>query len=55
MLQGVVDAVRPLVAQGKSLDEAKEADPLAPFNETWGSGFVNPDLMLEIVYRDLAG
>jgi glyoxylase-like metal-dependent hydrolase (beta-lactamase superfamily II) len=53
MLQGVVDVVRPLVAQGKSLDEAREADPLAPFNETWGSGFVNPDLMLEIVYRDL--
>jgi len=54
MLQGVVDAVAPLVAQGKSPDEIKLADPLAPFNETWGGGFVNPDLMLAIVSRDLA-
>lgn len=54
MLAGVVAAVEPLVAQGEGLDEIKKADPLAPFNETWGSGFVNPDLMLEIVVGDLA-
>jgi glyoxylase-like metal-dependent hydrolase (beta-lactamase superfamily II) len=54
MLQGVVDAVAPLVAQGKSLDEIKRADPLAALDETWGSGFVSPDLMLSIVVRDLA-
>ncbi len=54
MLQGVVNAVAPLVAQGKSLDEIKRADPLAAFNETWGGGFVNPELMLAIVSRDLA-
>ncbi len=54
MLAGVVAAVEPLIAQGEGLDEIKKADPLAPFNETWGSGFVNPDLMLEIVVRDLA-
>jgi len=54
MLAGVVAAVEPLVAQGEGLDEIKKADPLAPFNESWGSGFVNPDLMLEIVVGDLA-
>ncbi len=54
MLAGVVAAVEPLVAQGEGLDEIKKADPLSPFNESWGSGFVNPDLMLEIVVRDLA-
>jgi glyoxylase-like metal-dependent hydrolase (beta-lactamase superfamily II) len=54
MLAGVVAAVEPLVAQGEGLDEIRKADPLAPFNESWGSGFVNPDLMLEIVVRDLA-
>jgi cyclase len=54
MLNGVIEAVAPLVAQGKSLDEIKQADPLAAFNETWGGEFVNPDLMLAIVSRDLA-
>jgi glyoxylase-like metal-dependent hydrolase (beta-lactamase superfamily II) len=54
MLQGVVDAVAPLVAQGKSLGEIKEADPLAPFDETWGSGFVDSEFMLAVVHRDLS-
>jgi glyoxylase-like metal-dependent hydrolase (beta-lactamase superfamily II) len=54
MLQGVVDAVAPLVAQGKSLEEIREADPLAPFDETWGSGFVDSEFMLAVVHRDLS-
>jgi glyoxylase-like metal-dependent hydrolase (beta-lactamase superfamily II) len=54
MLQGVVDAVSPLVAQGKSLDEVKTADPLAAFDETWGQGFMKPEVFLGIVYRDLS-
>jgi glyoxylase-like metal-dependent hydrolase (beta-lactamase superfamily II) len=54
MLQGVLNAVSPLVEQGKSLEAVKEADPLAPFDETWGMGFVNPEMMLAIVFRDLS-
>jgi glyoxylase-like metal-dependent hydrolase (beta-lactamase superfamily II) len=54
MLQGVVDAVAPLVAQGKSLDEIGKADPLAPFNEAWAGDFIDSDFMLAIVYRDLS-
>jgi glyoxylase-like metal-dependent hydrolase (beta-lactamase superfamily II) len=54
MLQGVVDAVAPLVEQGKSLEEIKEADPLAPFSETWASEFIDSEAMLAVVYRDLS-
>ena len=54
MLQGVVDAVAPLVAKGKSLDEIGKTDPLAPFNEAWAGEFIDSESMLAIVYRDLS-
>jgi glyoxylase-like metal-dependent hydrolase (beta-lactamase superfamily II) len=54
MLAGVVDAVVPLVAAGKSLEEVKETDPLAPFNEVWAEGGPAPDMFLAIVYRSLS-
>jgi glyoxylase-like metal-dependent hydrolase (beta-lactamase superfamily II) len=54
MLVGVRNAVGPLVDSGKSLEQVREADPLAPWNEKWGKGFMEPDRFLEIVYRDLS-
>jgi glyoxylase-like metal-dependent hydrolase (beta-lactamase superfamily II) len=53
MLKGVRDVMAPLVRMGKSLEQIREADALAPFNEMWGKGF-SPDLFLEAVYRDLS-
>ena len=53
MLQGVRDAVYPLVAQGKTLEEVKAADPLAPWNDPWGKGFMNGEQFLSIVYDSL--
>jgi len=53
MLQGVRDAVAPLVAAGKSLDEVQAAKPLAPFDETWGKGFLNSEAFTAIVYASL--
>jgi glyoxylase-like metal-dependent hydrolase (beta-lactamase superfamily II) len=52
MLAGVRDAVAPLVVAGKSLEEMRQADPLAPFNETWGGG-MEPEVFLGIVYESL--
>jgi cyclase len=54
MLVGVRNAVGPLVDSGKSLEQVREADPLAPWNEKWGKGFMEPDRFLDIVYRDLS-
>jgi len=54
MLVGVRDAVGPLVDSGKSLEQVRGADPLAPWNEKWGKGFMEPDRFLDIVYRDLS-
>lgn len=52
MLVGVRDAVKPLVAQGKSLAEVQAAKPSAPFDAKWGGGFMKPDRFVEIVYND---
>jgi glyoxylase-like metal-dependent hydrolase (beta-lactamase superfamily II) len=53
MLAEVRDAVKPLVDAGKSLEEVRAADPLAPFNATWGAQS-NPDRFLALVYESLS-
>jgi glyoxylase-like metal-dependent hydrolase (beta-lactamase superfamily II) len=53
MLHGVRDAVAPLVKAGKSVDEIAEADPLKPWNEKWGNGFMKPADFLGIVVESL--
>ena len=53
MLAGVRDAVRPLVAAGKSVDEIVAAKPTAPWDETWGKGFLKPEMFAGIVARSL--
>lgn len=53
MVATVRDRILALVRQGKSLTEAAAARPTAEFDATWGKGFVNPDLFLDIVYNDL--
>ncbi len=53
MLQAAHTAVAPLVRAGRSLEEIKAADPLAPLAETWGQGFINPEQFLELVYEGM--
>ena len=50
MLAGVEAAVAPMVRDGKSLDEIIEAEPLEPFMEQWGEGFLTPEQFLTTVY-----
>ncbi|MBI1301227.1 MAG: MBL fold metallo-hydrolase [Alphaproteobacteria bacterium] len=51
MLVGVHNALKPMVDAGKTLDEVKAADPLKPFNEKWGNGFLKPDKWIGIAYE----
>jgi len=54
MLRGVRDAIAPLVAAGKSVEEVVAAKPTAPFDEKWGQGFLNADVFTKIVYEGFA-
>ncbi len=53
MLKGVRGAVAALVTAGKTLQEAQAAKPTAPWDETWGKGFIEPDTLVALVYSSL--
>jgi cyclase len=49
MLEGVRDAIRPLVDAGTSKEDIVAAKPTAPFDGAWGGGFIGPDAFVGIV------
>lgn len=53
VLAGIRDRVKPLVAQGKTLDQVVAAKPTAQWDATWGKGFMKPDVFVSFVYRSL--
>ncbi len=44
------DRVKKLIAEGKTLEQAVAAKPLAEYDARWGGGFIKPDLFLKLVY-----
>jgi glyoxylase-like metal-dependent hydrolase (beta-lactamase superfamily II) len=54
MLVGVRAAVTKLIKKKKSLDDVVAAKPTAPWDETWGKGFMKPDLFAKILYTELS-
>ena len=54
MLVGLRDAMKPLVASGKTLEQATAARPFAAFDPKWGAGFIKPEQMVALVYKDLS-
>jgi len=54
MLVGVRAAVAKLVKQKKSLDDVVAAKPTAAWDETWGKGYMKPDLFTRILYTELS-
>jgi cyclase len=54
MLAKVRDAIKPLVAAGKTLEQVTAAKPTAALDATWGTGFMKPDPFTAIVYKDLS-
>ena len=54
MLVGVRAAVVKLVKQGKTLDQTVAAKPTAAWDETWGKGFMKPDLFTKLIWTELS-
>jgi cyclase len=53
MLEEAVGAVRKGLASGKSVEQLRKENVLAPW-APWGTGFVKADFFLDVVARDLA-
>lgn len=53
MLEGARDAVKALLDQGMSVEEAKAAKPLAPWEDDWTWFFIDGDRMTEMLYDGL--
>jgi glyoxylase-like metal-dependent hydrolase (beta-lactamase superfamily II) len=54
MLMTARDRVAGLVRDGKTVDQIVAAKPLADLDGVWGTGFINPENFLRILYRDLS-
>ena len=50
MLTSVRDRVAPMVREGRSRDEVIAAKPTADFDQSWGAGFMKPDVWVGLVY-----
>jgi glyoxylase-like metal-dependent hydrolase (beta-lactamase superfamily II) len=50
MLSTIRDRVTALKREGKTLEQALEAKPLADLDGTWGKGFVTSELLLRVLY-----
>ena len=49
------DRVKKLIAEGKNLEQITAARPLAEYDSTWGTGFINPQVFLRLLYTSLGG
>jgi glyoxylase-like metal-dependent hydrolase (beta-lactamase superfamily II) len=54
MLKTSRDRIKSLVTAGKSIDEIIAAKPLAEFDGTWGTGFIQPDQFLRLLHGSLS-
>jgi cyclase len=54
MLKTSRDRIKSLVSAGKTLDEIIAAKPLAEFDGTWGTGFIQPDQFLRLLHGSLS-
>jgi cyclase len=54
MLAGVREQVAPLIASGKTVDEAVAAKPTRSFDEKWGKGFLTGDVFVRVIYSAVA-
>ena len=49
----VIDRVKKAIASDMTLEEIKASNLTKEYDEEWGSGFINPDKFMEILYSDL--
>ncbi|MES2318716.1 MAG: MBL fold metallo-hydrolase [Pseudomonadota bacterium] len=53
MLATIASRIKTLVKEGKTQAQAIAARPTADFDPIWGKGFISPDRMVEMLYKDL--
>ncbi len=53
MLRTVRDSIQTLIDEGKTKEEIVAAKPTAEFDEKWGTGFLQPDQWVGIVYDSM--
>lgn len=53
LVEKIYSIVEKWVKDGRTLEETIAANPLAEFNDTWGKGFIRPDAMVMILYKDI--
>ena len=54
MLKTIRTRVQTLMKEGKSLEEILASKPTAEFDERWGGGSIEPDRLVQFVYRSLS-
>ncbi len=50
MLIKARDGIRPLIADGRTVEQIVAAKPLAELDATWGGGFLNPERFLRVLH-----
>ena len=55
MLACLRDRVKAMVAAGKTLAQAQAEQPSQAWDETWGKGFLAPEVFVGIVYASYGG
>ena len=55
MIVTIRDRVRAEMQKGRTLDQLKAAGLTKEFDERWGKGFIQPPVIVELVYRSLGG
>jgi glyoxylase-like metal-dependent hydrolase (beta-lactamase superfamily II) len=53
VLKDVRDKVAGMIEAGLSFEEIQAANPSAEYDETWGTGFINPESFVNTIYTDL--
>ena len=53
MLVAARDGIKPLIAEGKTVEQVIAAKPTAGLDGEWGDGFLNPERFVRIVYASL--
>jgi glyoxylase-like metal-dependent hydrolase (beta-lactamase superfamily II) len=54
MLIAARDGIKPLIADGKTVEQVVAAKPTAALDGAWGGGFLNPERFVRIVYASLS-
>ncbi|GJM44491.1 MAG: cyclase [Gemmatimonadota bacterium] len=53
VLGRITERIRTAIAEGRSLEEIQAAKPTAEWDESWGTGFIDPPTLVFMVHRGL--